>query len=113
MAYPLAGGAQQNGSPAPGSAASSDVELVAALSSPTTQPALKATGTYTTRVALRTLAALELTPVCDPAAAQAVDPLSRLLLGPAEASAKKVALAGFASAYPYLFRYACAVSSPE
>lgn len=40
------------------------------------------------------------------AAAQAVEPLSRLLLGPADAAAKKVALAGFASAYPYLFRYA-------
>ncbi|GAA5964456.1 hypothetical protein JCM8115_006320 [Rhodotorula mucilaginosa] len=71
-------------SSAPSPSPSSDLDLVAALSAPSTQPALKAN-----------------------AAAQAVDPLSRLLLGSAEASVKKVALAGFASAYPFLFRYAC------
>ncbi|GAA5879509.1 hypothetical protein JCM3774_002703 [Rhodotorula dairenensis] len=77
-AFPSASASTSSSSP------SSDLELVAALSSPNTQPALKAN-----------------------AAAQAVDPLSRLLLGTAEASARKVALAGFASAYPFLFRYAC------
>ncbi|GAA5990965.1 hypothetical protein JCM10908_000101 [Rhodotorula pacifica] len=85
MAYYAAAGMAANGSPAPNARPSStDLELVAALSSPNTQPALKAN-----------------------AAAQAVDPLSRLLLGTADASARKVALAGFASAYPFLFRYAC------
>ncbi|GAA5909818.1 hypothetical protein JCM6882_002685 [Rhodosporidiobolus microsporus] len=61
-----------------------DLELVASLSSPSTQPALKAS-----------------------AAIQAVDPLSRILLSPSSDLATiKVALAGFASAYPFLFRYA-------
>ncbi|GAA6055098.1 hypothetical protein JCM3770_001798 [Rhodotorula araucariae] len=62
----------------------SDVDLVAQLSQPSTQPALKAN-----------------------AAIQAVDPLSRLLLAPAQdLAATKTALAGFATAYPFLFRYA-------
>lgn len=91
--YPAAGTAAASAAPGPTAipsalssspSPSSDLDLVAALSAPSTQPALKAN-----------------------AAAQAVEPLSRLLLGSAEASVKKVALAGFASAYPFLFRYAC------
>ena len=41
------------------------------------------------------------------AALQAVEPLSRILLSPAaDPSHTKLALAAFATAYPYLFRYA-------
>lgn len=81
---------------------SSDLDLVAALSAPSTQPALKANGQSNLPPARS--AADRFT--SHTAAAQAVEPLSRLLLGSAEASVKKVALAGFASAYPFLFRYA-------
>ncbi|GAA5853597.1 hypothetical protein JCM9279_005069 [Rhodotorula babjevae] len=73
--------------PAPGPSTpspSSDLDLVSALSQPSTQPALKAS-----------------------AAVQAVEPLSRLLLSPStDLAATKLALAGFATAYPFLFRYA-------
>lgn len=81
---------------------SSDLDLVAALSAPSTQPALKATGQSDLLPARGEADRF----IPRTAAAQAVDPLSRLLLGSAEASVKKVALAGFASAYPFLFRYA-------
>lgn len=47
------------------------------------------------------------------AAIQAVDPLSRLLLSPADLATTKLALAGFASAYPFLFRYACVQLAPR
>ncbi|KPV75221.1 uncharacterized protein RHOBADRAFT_53229 [Rhodotorula graminis WP1] len=61
---------------------SSDLDLVSALSQPSTQPALKAN-------------------------VQAVEPLSRLLLSSStDLAATKLALAGFATAYPFLFRYA-------
>ncbi|GJN89003.1 hypothetical protein Rhopal_001974-T1 [Rhodotorula paludigena] len=71
----------QPASPAPPTRA--DLDLVGSLSAPSSQPALKAN-----------------------AAIQAVDPLSRLLLSPADLATTKLALAGFASAYPFLFRYA-------
>ncbi|BGO91177.1 hypothetical protein NBRC10512_005729 [Rhodotorula toruloides] len=74
--------AHQAASPAP--SVSADLSLVSSLSEPSTQPALKAN-----------------------AAVQAVEPLARLLLNPPDLAALKVALAGFASAYPFLFRYAC------
>ncbi|GAA5867661.1 hypothetical protein JCM1840_006647 [Sporobolomyces johnsonii] len=72
-------------SPAP-APPSSDLDLVASLSAPSTQPALRAT-----------------------TALQAVEPLSRLLLASpgSDTSSTKLALAGFATAYPFLFRYAC------
>jgi symplekin len=41
------------------------------------------------------------------AAIEAVEPLSRLLANPPDLAALKAALAGFASAYPFIFRYAC------
>lgn len=44
MSYYAAGAPPVNGSPAPVASTSTDLELVAALSSPTTQPALKANG---------------------------------------------------------------------
>lgn len=44
MSYYAAGAPAANGSPAPVASTSADLELVAALSSPTTQPALKANG---------------------------------------------------------------------
>ncbi|GAA6021094.1 hypothetical protein JCM10207_003361 [Rhodosporidiobolus poonsookiae] len=80
--------AYYSSSPAPPLPASavpqSDLDLVASLSSPSFQPALRAS-----------------------AAIQAVEPLSRILLSPASSPADvKLALAGFASAYPFLFRYA-------
>ncbi|GAA5843863.1 hypothetical protein JCM5353_007394 [Sporobolomyces roseus] len=63
----------------------SDLALISSLSSPSTQPALRAS-----------------------TALQAVEPLSRILLAPsADPSHTKLALAAFATAYPYLFRYAC------
>ncbi|BGO96476.1 hypothetical protein NBRC10513v2_003408 [Rhodotorula toruloides] len=74
--------AHQAASPAP--SVSADLALVSSLSEPSTQPALKAN-----------------------AAVQAVEPLARLLLNPPDLAALKIALAGFASAYPFLFRYAC------
>ncbi|GAA5903829.1 hypothetical protein JCM8208_006591 [Rhodotorula glutinis] len=76
---------QPGPSPGPSTASSSsDLDLVSALSQPSTQPALKAN-----------------------AAVQAVEPLSRLLLSPStDLAATKLALAGFATAYPFLFRYA-------
>ncbi|CEQ40286.1 SPOSA6832_01874, partial [Sporobolomyces salmonicolor] len=72
-------------SPAP-ALPSSDLDLVASLSAPSTEPALRAT-----------------------TALQAVEPLSRLLLASpgSDTTSTKLALAGFATAYPFLFRYAC------
>ncbi|GAA5991312.1 hypothetical protein JCM11641_002820 [Rhodosporidiobolus odoratus] len=72
--------------PGPPLLAQSDLDLVSSLSSPSSQPALKAN-----------------------AAIQAVEPLSRILLDPtasSDSAATKLALAGLASAYPFLFRYA-------
>ncbi|BGP47764.1 hypothetical protein JCM10450v2_003629 [Rhodotorula kratochvilovae] len=81
MSYYPPAAAQPAQSPAP---PQTDLDLVAQLSQPSTQPALKAN-----------------------AAIQAVDPLARLLLGSAtDLAATKTALAGFATAYPFLFRYA-------
>ncbi|GAA5942275.1 hypothetical protein JCM10213_004118 [Rhodosporidiobolus nylandii] len=85
MLYYAPSPAQHHPQPPPSAGpATPDLDLVASLSSPSTQPALKAS-----------------------AAIQAVDPLSRILLAPSPDHAQtKLALAGFASAYPYLFRYA-------
>ncbi|GAA6041092.1 hypothetical protein JCM8097_004714 [Rhodosporidiobolus ruineniae] len=70
--------------PAPAAPSRADLDLLASLSLPSTQPALKAS-----------------------AAIQAVDPLSRILLNPAaDLSSLKLALAALASAYPFLFRHA-------
>ncbi|GAA6019541.1 hypothetical protein JCM11491_001331 [Sporobolomyces phaffii] len=65
---------------------SSDLSLISSLSSPSTQPSLRAS-----------------------TALQAVEPIARLLLSsPAvDTATTKLALSAFATAYPYLFRYAC------
>ncbi len=109
--YPAAGTAAASAAPGPTAipsalssspSPSSDLDLVAALSAPSTQPALKANGQSNLPPARSAADRF----ISRTAAAQAVEPLSRLLLGSADASVKKVALAGFASAYPFLFRYA-------
>ncbi|GAA5904392.1 RNA-processing protein PTA1 [Sporobolomyces salmoneus] len=76
-----------NGAPPPNGAVSpADLTLISSLSSPSTQPALRAS-----------------------AALQAVEPIARILLSPSppDVSTIKLALSAFATAYPYLFRYAC------
>ncbi|GAA5940115.1 RNA-processing protein PTA1 [Sporobolomyces koalae] len=71
------------GSPAINSPA--DLALISSLSSPSTQPALRASS-----------------------ALQAVEPIARVLLAPSpDLASTKLALSAFATAYPYLFRYAC------
>ncbi|GAA5993793.1 hypothetical protein JCM5350_007671 [Sporobolomyces pararoseus] len=80
-----------NGAPAsspttPGGSQSSDLTLISSLSSPSTQPALRAS-----------------------TALQAVEPIARILLSPSpvDTATTKLALSAFATAYPFLFRYAC------